>query len=133
MKTITRNPITLAALCALAVFVAACGKSSTEPTISAKPLKPKEAASNLEQAFAAAPVEVKQTATVASEALKSADYEKAVEAVQAIKQQQNMTLEQGIAVHGAMVSMESRLMSAIAAGDPNAKRAYERLRQLNRN
>lgn len=95
-------------------------------------MKPKAAAVQLQQAFEQAPPEVKQTAVAASQAIQSADYESAVVAIQLIKTKPNLSFEQGLAVHASEVSLESRLIHALAAGDPKAKQAYELLKKSRR-
>ena len=94
---------------------------------------PKEAASQLETAFANADAEAKAQAREASEAMRRAEYEKALVSLTAIRGRENATLEQGMAVHGSLVSLEKSLIEAMAAGEPNAKRAYELLKALKRN
>ena len=108
-----------------------CSKSTSEgvPTAST----PKQAASQIQEAFVSAPVEVKSEAKVASEALRTANYEKAILSLEAMKARQNLTLEQGVAVHNSMVALEGKLIAAMEAGDPNAKRAYEQLKKSRRN
>lgn len=111
-----------------------CGKPKDAPTqISATPAKPKEAASQLDQAFVGAEPEVKTVANVASEALKTADYESAVQSLQIIRERGSLSVDQGMAVHNSMVSLEARLITAMAQGDQNAKRAYEQLKKTRRN
>ena len=116
---------------ALMLAVCSCSKSTSDdvPTAST----PKAAASQLEQVFTSATVEVRNDSKVAAEALRSADYEKALESLQALKARQNLTFDQGMAVYNSMVSLEGKLIAAIEAGDPNAKRAYERLKASRRN
>jgi hypothetical protein len=110
-----------------------CGKPQADVTPTATPPKPKEAASQLQQAFVSANVEVKNTANVVSEALRTADYEKAIDSLQTIKARQNLTFEQGMAVYNSERALEARLIAGVNAGDPNAKRAYELLKQRRRN
>jgi hypothetical protein len=110
-----------------------CSKSAGDGASAAAPLKPKEAASQLQQAFVSADVAVKNNANIASEALRTADYEKAIQSLQTIKARQNLSFDQGLAVHNSMVALESKLISAMNAGDANAKRAYELLKQSRRN
>lgn len=94
---------------------------------------PKEAASGLEQAFQDAPAPVQDNVRLASDALRRGAYDQAVLSLGAVREQTpKATVQQGLAVHGAMVSMESQLIRAIEAGDPNAKRAYELLRAMKR-
>lgn len=124
----------LAALCCT-LLVSGCGREDPAPqkgSRSAASAKPKEAAAQLETVFASAPVEAKDNANIASEALRVADYEKAVVSLQVIKEQGNLTLDQGMAIHNSMVSLESKLITAIAQGDENAKRAYDLLKKSKR-
>jgi hypothetical protein len=118
---------------ALLVALAGCGKPDDGTTPTATPPQPKEAASQLQQAFVGATAEVKNTANVASEALRTADYEKAIQSIQAIKARQNLTYDQGIAVYNSERSLEAKLIMGMNAGDPNAKRAYELLQKARRN
>jgi hypothetical protein len=110
-----------------------CRKSGQEDAALTVPKDPKQAASQLQQAFVTANPEVKKTAEVASEALRTADYEKAVQSLQAIKARENLTFEQGMTIHNSMVALEARLISAADGGDANAKRAYEQLKKSRRN
>jgi len=95
---------------------------------------PKEAASSLEQAFQSAPPAVQDNVRLVSDAMRRGAYDQAVMSLQAVKEQsENVTVDQGMAMHGAVVSMESQLIQAIQSGDPKAARAYELLRALKRN
>lgn len=118
---------------ALALPVAAglgCGKSDDE---SAATLTPTQAAIQLDEAFAAAPVEVQHTVRTAAEALKEGDAEKAVVALEVARSSPTLTLEQGLAVHHSLVALEANLINAAAAGDAEARRAYELLKKAKRN
>ena len=117
---------------ALLLGLSGCGKSNSPSEPSARAPKPKEAASQLQQAFVAAEPELKDTATVASKALQTTDYEAALVSLQTIKARGNLTFEQGMAVHNSMVALEGKLVIAADAGDPNAKRAYELLKKSRR-
>jgi hypothetical protein len=110
-----------------------CSKSSDDGAPTATPPQPKEAASQLQQAFVSANPEVKNTVSTASEALRAADYEKAIQSIQTIKARQNLTYEQGIAVYNSERALEAKLIMGMNAGDPNAKRAYELLKKSRRN
>lgn len=124
---------TLGSLAMVVVFSAGCSKKAEDITPTAIPPKPQEAASQIQQAFVSAAPEVQTTANVASEALRTADYEKAIQSLQTIKARQNLTYDQGIAVYNSERALEAKLISAINAGDPNAKRAYEMLKKSRRN
>ena len=122
---------------ALVVFVlmlaqTGCGKSKSETDFKIAST-PKEAATQLEQAFQSAPAQVKEPATAAAAAMRSGEFDKAVVSLQVIRQGETLTLDQGLAIHSSAVAMEARLINAMAAGDPNARRAYELLKQLKRN
>ena len=130
-----RTPFLLANLILAALLLPGCGgKNSDEgPQVAVTPPKPQEAASQIEQAFVNTTPEVKSVANVASQALRTADYEAAVQSLEMIKEKGGLTFEQGIAVHNSMVSLEAKLIAAMDAGDPNAKRAYEQLKKARRN
>ena len=120
----------MAAVVVLAL-TASCGKSDEDDgAIGAT--TPEQAASQLEQAFAESPA-AKTEVEVVSQALRSGEYEKAVVSLEAVRSRENITLEQGLAIHSSMLTMEERLVNAMAAGDENAKRAYELLKRLKRN
>ncbi len=129
----TRVFLNLVCLLISAGVFAGCGKPATDSMERASTLKPKEAATQLEQAFTGANAELKSYATAASQALQKADYEGAVQTLQALKAQGNLTVDQGMAVHNSMIALETSLINAIDAGDPNAKRAYEQLKKARRN
>ena len=119
---------------ALLLGFSGCGSKSAQPGEgSANPPKPKEAASQLQQAFVAAEPEMKETATIASKALQTTDYDAAMESLQVIKARGNLTLEQGMAVQNSMIALETKLVAAADAGDLVAKAAYERLKKSRRN
>jgi len=115
----------------LAALLAGCGRRDSGQIEASTP---KEAASALEEAFQSAPAPVQDDVRMVSEAMRRGEYDKAVMSLQAVKQQsENVTVNQGMAVHGAVVSMESQLIQAIQSGDANAARAYELLKALKRN
>lgn len=123
----------LALLASLGLWITAgCGRESAEADVRL-PATPAEAASRVEQVFAEAEPEARQTAAAASEAVRTGDYEKAVVALQSLKGRETVTFDQGLAVHGYMVSLEAQLINAADAGDEKAKRAYEMLRRMKRN
>ncbi|MFM8358183.1 MAG: hypothetical protein ACKOET_06460 [Verrucomicrobiota bacterium] len=91
---------------------------------------PKHAASQLEAAFAGSAPQFQGAARAASEALQNGDYQSAVESLQTIKASQDVTAQQGMAVHSSLVALEASLISAMDAGDARARQAYERLKAL---
>lgn len=133
MKKLLLGSTTVVLATILFVVSTGCGKTDTDaaPTAAAPP--PKQAATQLQQAFNGASPEIKSTATAASQALQTANYEQAVQSIQKIKAQKDLTLEQGMAIYNSERSLEARLIAGINAGDPNAKRAYELLKKARRN
>jgi hypothetical protein len=116
---------------ALFLLLSGCGRSDIESGSIALST-PKEAASQLERAFEKADPEIKKNVDTASEAIRNGEYEKAVVSLQVIRGSEGISLEQGVAIHSSIVTLESKLISAMEAGDPNAKRAYELLKALKR-
>jgi hypothetical protein len=125
-----KRSIPPAAALAAALVVTSCGSEDPEMEL---PKTPAAAAERIEEVFAAEPPVVRDTATAAREAVRVGDYEKAVVALQALKQRPAPNLEQGLAVHGYMVALEAELINASASGDERARRAYELLRKMKRN
>jgi len=115
-----------ALLVAVLLTAGGCGKSSSGDA--AVPKTPQQAASQLEQVFAPAQVEIKDKAVAASQALRTSDYEKAAQALALLETRNDLTLEQGLAVHNSSIALIGKLVVAMEAGDPNAKRAYELLK-----
>ena len=130
------NRLTFPTVVACASFlclVTGCGEKAPPPEERATPPKPKEAATQLDRAFTGANEEVRSFSSAASQALQTADYEGAVQSLQMIKEKGGLTPDQGMAVHNSMVSLEAKLISAMSAGDANAKRAYEQLKKARKN
>jgi hypothetical protein len=117
----------------LAIPAGGCRDKTADPMEQAAPMQPKRAASQLDNAFAAAPADVQSFAKAASDSLQKADYESAVQSLQMIKEQGGLTVDQGLAVHNSMISLEAKLINAMVAGDPNAKRAYDQLKKARKN
>jgi len=116
----------------MAICGTGCGSSSSGDG-SSVPATPKAAASALERSFESAPAPVRANAQAAAAALREDDLEKAVLSLQSVKATPNVSIDQGLAIHGSMVSLESRLIAAMEAGDPRAQRAYQILKQMKRN
>ena len=133
MKKLTPSLQAGTLIVGLLVLASGCGKADKEITGSGAPPQPKEAATQIQQAFTGASAEVKRSAEVVSESLRTANYEQAVQTLQVIKAQPNLTLDQGMAVYNSEMSLEAKLIAGIQAGDPNAKRAYELLKKSKRN
>jgi hypothetical protein len=129
----TVHPTHLCVLIAgLLLATSGCSKSGKDISVSTTPLQPKEAASQMQQAFVSASPEAKREADAASEYIRTANYEQAVQSLGSIKAKQNLTYEQGIAVYNSEQSLVARIITGVQAGDPNAKRAYELLKQQKR-
>jgi hypothetical protein len=123
---------------ALTTLLTACSKDnqstgSANELLTAPPQNASQAAEQLETVFAEAPPQVKANAQDAGQALKTKNYEQAVIVVHALQNQNNLTYEQGLASRNALVSLEQDLIRAIEAGDTNAQKAFDRLRDLHRN
>ena len=112
------------------LFVAGCGRSG-DASGEAGAQSPGEAASLLENVFSTETPDARKQAASASEALRGSDYERAVFALQIIRSSQNITLEQGLAIHHSEIALQNRIVRAVEAGDEKAKRAYELLKALN--
>lgn len=126
-----RIPVPAAWVMALALLLPGCGNPGDDGPIAAT--TPQQAASQLEQAFASSAAEVKENAGIASEALRTGEYEKAVVSLEAIRAKPGITLEQGLAIHSSVITMEERLIQAMNAGDERARQAYELLKRMKRN
>ena len=132
MKTMKEHGWTSVLALAVALTVwSGCGRGGTSGKI--ETVTPAQAGSQLDQAFQAADASVKQNATFAADAMKKGEYEKAVTSLQAVQQSQSLTLDQGLAIHRSVISMERELINGIERGDPRAKQAYELLKRMRRN
>ena len=119
-------------LAALSIpLLSGCGRSKNDQEFKVGST-PKEAATQLEQAFQNTVPEVQQSVSVASQALRTGDYVKAVVTLQVIRNREGITLNQGLAIHSSMVALEGKLIYAMEAGDQNARRAFELLKQFKR-
>ena len=129
LKRMVRAAVDLGA--ALLLLLCGCGKADSKNGALAV-RTPKEAASQLERAFEKADPEIKKSVDTASEAIRKGEYEKAVVSLQVIRGSEGISLEQGLAIHSSILTLESKLISDMEAGDQNAKRAYELLKGLKR-
>jgi len=125
---LSTHAIGLGCCLAWVLLLIGCGK-----TDDAAPKNPEQAASRLEQVFAGTESDVKKSVDTASAAMRKGDYEAAVVSLQVIRAKDGITLEQGLAIHHSAVAMEAKLISAMEAGDPKAKQAYELLKRFKRN
>lgn len=133
MKSRSQPAWVVAIIAGTAVTLLLQGCNGSGDTVSETvPRNPKQAASTLQQVFGTATPDIKQNADVASEAMRRGDYEKAIVALQVMRNAKDITLEQGMAIHNSAVAMEAKLVNAIEAGDQNAKRAYQLLKELKR-
>jgi hypothetical protein len=88
----------------------------------------------LEQAFAATNTqagadEIQAEAARAAAALRQKDYNTALEKLETLQQQSNLTPEQRMSVNRAAAEVEGDLVRRAAAGDAQAKAALDRLMQ----
>ncbi|MFM1944219.1 MAG: hypothetical protein RI897_3201 [Verrucomicrobiota bacterium] len=117
---------------ALLLVLAGCSGGGEEELMLGRPETSQEAAVQVNEVFQGAPPEIQEAAQVAAEGLKTGDYEKAVLSLQAIQASGNLTVNQGMAVHNSMVTLEAELIAAKQSGDPAAIAAYERWKNLKR-
>lgn len=110
---------------AILLLFAACGKSP--------PSSPPQAAAQLEQAFANADPSTKQMAAAVSESLRKGEFETAVVTMTTIRSAPAVTPEQHQAIINSAVALEDRLIKAMSAGDKNAERAYQLLKEMKKN
>jgi hypothetical protein len=127
MKFKLAQGASLGFLCAALAVLSGCGKGED-----AAPENPTEAAAQLQNVFESAPQEVKQAASTASEAMRQGNYEDAIVSLRTIRGRENITLEQGLALHHSAVAMEAQLIRAMESGDEKAKRAYQILKAFKR-
>jgi hypothetical protein len=117
---------------ALLLVLAGCSGGGEEELMLGRPETSQEAAVQVNEVFQGAPPEIQEAAQVAAEGLQTGDYEKAVLSLQAIQASGNLTVNQGMAVHNSMVTLEAELIAAKQSGDPAAIAAYERWKNLKR-
>lgn len=130
MKTTKRGSPTLAVLgLVLGLGLSACGKREGDPVTAGTP---KAAAASLDAAFSSAPAAVQENVRLVSKAMREGQYDQAVVSLQVVRGQENLSLEQGMAIQGSILTLEQQLVQGVQAGDPNAKRAYELLKALKR-
>ena len=138
LKKINTQPLRIKSLAsvlgvlAVLLLLDGCRKSGDDLS-EAVPRSPTEAASQLQKVFETATPDIKQTVSIVSEAMQKEDYEKAVVSLQIIRSGKGITLEQGLAIHNSELAMRRRILSRVEAGDENAKRAYQILRESKRN
>lgn len=112
-----------------ATFLFGCGMSEDE-RLARVPKNMSEAASELEQVFANADSATKENASIATRALREGEYDKAVVSIMSIKNQDNLSFEQGMILRNSMVTLQRDLMSAAEDGDRNAVKAIELLGRM---
>lgn len=115
-------------LAGLILVTSSCGGGDGAGKLT--PKSPKDAASGLETAFSGASGEVSQTVSAAAGAMKSGDYEKAAVSLGTLRGAGNLSLDQGIALHSSMLSLEEQLIRGVEAGDPKARQAYEVMKRM---
>jgi outer membrane protein assembly factor BamD (BamD/ComL family) len=119
--------ITLPLVAAL-FLLTACNK----PTASAP--SPQQAAERVQQAYATADdVMTKQAVANLSDSMKKGDFEQAVVSLTTIRARPATTPEQQQAIIQSAQAIEMNLINRMNAGDKNAERAYQLLKELKRN
>ena len=122
-------------LLALIVAVAGCGKKPAATAPTADTNATTATAAPAPAPAAAAPVvvqNVNQSFTEVDAAVRAKAYDKAVQTLIAVQQQRALTEQQAQQAASRMRSLQADLAAAVAAGDPSARAAAERLRQLHR-
>jgi hypothetical protein len=116
------------ASCALALGLCACGKneSSSTPT-------PQQAVARVQEAYAGADPATKQVIASMSEAVDKGEYDRAVISLTTLRSAPATTPEQQGAVIQSAQAIEAKLLRAIEAGDKNAERAYQLMKEMKRN
>jgi U3 small nucleolar RNA-associated protein 14 len=112
-----------------AVTLFGCGMSEDE-RLARTPKNLSEAASELELVFADADSATKENAAIATQALRERNYDKAVVSIMYIRNQDNLTFEQGMILRNSMVTLQQDLIRAAEDGDPKAIKANVLLRQM---
>ncbi len=120
-------------LASVLLVTSGCSKSTEQDAApSTTPPKPQAAATELQQAFVNARPEVQKPAQEAAQALQSANYEQAIKSLETVRVRPGLTPEQNMAIHNSSRALEARLIAAMEAGDPKARRAYEMLKKSRR-
>jgi hypothetical protein len=113
--------------------VVGCGKKSLTPSTNASPADTTSATASTPSPAAAVNLvvvqNVNQSFSEVDAALKAKAYDKAVQTLLAVQQQRALSEQQAQEVVNRMRGLQANLAAAVAAGDPNAKAAADRLRQ----
>ena len=112
---------------ALTLALVGCSKEAGPSTASTQ-----QAVERVQNAYAAADPATKQTITNMSEAMRKGDYEQAVMSLTTVRSVPASTPEQHEAVIQSARAIEADLIQRIAAGDKNAERAYQLMKELKR-
>ncbi len=126
-----RTFIPASLLLATIIALGGCSKSADADAGMAK--TPEQAASQMDAAFASADAKMKELAAATAEAMRKNDYEDAVVSLQTMRAAPEITPDQRLAIYGSAVTLEARLINAMEAGDKNAERAYQLLKELKKN
>ena len=112
---------------ALTLLLLGCGKETGQSTASTQ-----QAVDRVQNAYAAADPLTKQSITNMSEAMRKGDYEQAVMSLSSVRSVPASTPEQHEAVIQSARAIEADLIQRMAAGDKNAERAYQLMKELKR-
>jgi hypothetical protein len=110
------------------LLLAACSKS---PESSAP--SPQQAADRVQEAYASADADLKQAVASLSESMRKENFEQAVVSLTTIRAKPAATPEQQQAIIESSQAIEMNLINRMNAGDENAKRAYQLMKELKRN
>ena len=125
MKAALRN---FAMVSAGAILLCACGKTEGAAVSS-----PQQAVTRVQEAYSGADATTKQVITSMSDAVNKGDYEQAVVSLTTLRSVPATTPEQQGAVIDSARAIEAKLLRAIEAGDKNAERAYQLMKEMKRN
>jgi|SRR3954469_21364550 short-subunit dehydrogenase len=113
---------------AFLLLLTACNKRTTSTARS-----PKQAAELVQQAYASADSATKQAVASLSESMRKEDFEQAVISLTTIRAKSATTPEQQQAIIQSAQAIEMNLINRMNAGDKNAERAYQLMKELKRN
>jgi hypothetical protein len=112
-----------------------CSEPDAEEAYNAGlPPSAKAAATQLESAFKDVPgAESKQHSAALAGAMRQKNYEDALKSLGALRSIEVQNINQVMAVENANRRLQADILQAMEAGDPKAKRAWERMKRAGRN
>ena len=104
-------------------------RESADDRLARPPENSLEAAAELDSVFADSDAATKRKASIATKALRDGQYDKAVASIMTIRNQDNLSFDQGMTVRNSMVTLQRELIEAAEDGDPKAAEAIKVLQQ----